>query len=321
MSALVLDARWSRHGGLLWQTPGGKVAHIWHGHNQWEKHIGPMKLCTSGSCYSIMVDCENWRICEVNQGVVSKSSLPGFLHRAQILLQCVWCMQFGQEIAVAKRPGRPDASQLDATICNIRAKRLKHLIFLVIIFSCESLVIINSHKHDFENGSIWQFEPQRLKQHWFRILCFLCAWLVHRCQEQYAGQLELAKIFPWNLIFGKGKWKFNGCSICHWGKPPFQQCWRRPLRAWPLIKFVTFLSVDRNIFLSCNTTTCSNWYTRLQVDTIAGIGRDFCVGYREWLQGISHRIQFWKGFGIIGGRNKFEQTHERILKVHMLYTM
>ena len=73
----------------------------------------------------------------------------------------------GQEIAVvAKRPGRPDASQLDAT-----AVQLKHVKTTesTVIFSL--LVIINLQKQDFENGSISQFEP-RLEQDWFcDVLC------------------------------------------------------------------------------------------------------------------------------------------------------
>lgn len=95
LSAFVLNARCSRHGGLFRQKPGGDVdvvhmwyicgtysmwyicgtyvAHMWHGHkNQRRKHIGPFKLCTFGSRCSIRVENENWRTCEFKQGVVSR---------------------------------------------------------------------------------------------------------------------------------------------------------------------------------------------------------------------------------------------------------
>ena len=73
--AFVLNARRSRHGGLFRQKPGGDVdvVHMWHGHkNQRRNHIGPFKLCTFGSRCSIRVENENWRTCEVKQGVVSR---------------------------------------------------------------------------------------------------------------------------------------------------------------------------------------------------------------------------------------------------------
>lgn len=181
------------------------------------------------------------------------------------------------------------------------------------------LVIINLQKQDFEkliNFTVWTAFRTGLVLWCFAWNCvmytLLCAWQMSTID---AGLRSIESIE--SMESGKGM--DLEVAICTW--KTVKNCENS------MFFFLTEEGLPSNhagdhfvpgsilwrfccsIFPSCNATTCSSWYTSLQVDTIDGLAKISVLVAME----IPIKFNFERVLGILGAMNKFEQTHDRIL--------
>lgn len=194
----------------------------------------------------------------------------------------------GQEIAVvAKRPGRPDASQLDATA--VQLKNVKTTESTVIFFlTCDHQLDQFHSLNPFRTGLVlwcfvwncvmytllWAWQMSTIDHNWCRTPIHWIHWIHGVWQRDGFGSCQFAREKLWKTV--------NNCEnsmfcFSHWGRSPFQPCWR-PLRAW--LDFVTFLLqhfplLQRNDLLQLVHKPSSRHNCRIGQDFGAGCNGNF----------------------------------------------